>query len=382
MMLDRLYAAGGYRWRNGEGPVVRTAHRLFDVMAARRPVWVESPSGDGMVQLAYAGLPEGVHLTLPFLEHRRAPAAGAVRTSVRRRWGSLLAAPTAEHTDLAVTGYDIHHARHLPQARSLTLPFRLALTVPLGDKADVLGRVSRKDRQQFVRQRQCRTWTLEVATREADFAYFYDHMHAPTMQVRHGESTRSERRAIAHTEIFRKGVLFFLSHSGEPVAGALCRLEPTTGILTLRLVGVADGNPAHYRGGTYTALFIHVLEWAAHQGMASVDLGGCEPFISKGTFQFKRKLHPVVTMPGNHFRHKRLRVTVLRDTEPVRRFLIDNPMIALDDRGGFVAVYFHDGRRPPRADLPWRTAGIAQAQHVDLDSFLHSGPRRPSAPFP
>ncbi|MER5432306.1 GNAT family N-acetyltransferase [Streptomyces sp. NPDC002588] len=380
MMVDRLWTTSGYLWRNGEGALIRGAHRSVDAVTSRHAVWVESRGADGTPNLVYAGLPEGIHLTLPFLEQQTGSASAAARTSSRRRWDSLSTEAAGSDADLVITGHDTRHARHLPQARSLTLPFRVSLVVALGDGTDVLQRVSRKDRQQFARQQRSSRWNLEVAGTDADFAYFYDRMHMPTMRARHGGSARSEGRAIARAEIFRKGMLFFLRQSGERVVGALCRVKPAGKTLVLRLVGVADGDPAHYRGGTYTALFLHVLQWAAQHGMARVDLGGCEPFISKGTFQFKRKFHPEVVLPANHFRHKRLRVTVVRDTEPVRRFLVENPMIALDTRNRLTAVYFHDGRRPARAGLPWRTAGMASAVHLDLDTFLHPDGAAPLPP--
>lgn len=382
MTLDRLWTTGGYLWRNGEGALIRGAHRSADAVASRRAVWVESRGADGAPDLVYAGLPEGVRLTLPFLEQQRGTASETTRVSSVRRWDRLSAEVARSDTDLVITGYDTRRARHLPRARSLTLPFRVSLVVALADGTDVLRRVSRKDRQQFVRQQGSGRWTLEVASGETDFAFFYDRMHVPTMRARHGDGTRSEGRAVARAQIFRKGVLFFLRQSGERRAGALCRVTPGSGTLVLRLVGVADGDPAHYRGGTYTALFLHVLQWAARHGMARVDLGGCEPFISKGTFQFKRKFHPETVLPANHFRHKRLRVTVVRDTEPVRRFLVANPVIALDARNRLTAVYFHDGRQPTPASLPWRTAGVESAVRVDLDTFLRPvgaapPPRRP-----
>ncbi|MFI0983628.1 GNAT family N-acetyltransferase [Streptomyces sp. NPDC021093] len=371
MRVDRLWTTGGYLWRNGEGALIRSAHRSVDAVTSRRAVWVKSRGGDGAPSLAYAGLPEGIHLTLPFLEQRRGAAAETVRISSRHRWDRLSAEMAGSDTDLVVTGYDTRRARQLPQARSLTLPFRVSLVVALGDGTDVLQRVSRKDRQQFARQQRSSRWTLEVADSDADFAYFYDRMHMPTMRARHGDSARSEGRATAHAEIYRKGALFFLRQSGERVVGALCRVQPAGRTLVLRLVGVADGDLAHYHGGTYTALFLYVLQWAARNGMARVDLGGCEPFISKGTFQFKRKLHPEVVLPANHFRHKRLHFTVVNDTEPVRRFLVENPVIALDAQNRLTAVYFNDSRRSGRTRLPWRTAGMASAVNLDLDTFLH-----------
>jgi hypothetical protein len=373
MTLGRLHATAGYHWRNGESWLVRSAHRALDVRSAVRPIYVKSASpSQSLPSLAYLGIPDGVHYTLPFLEQCRATSGdpGGTDSSVRGGQDPIEATSGPQQADLLVIGHDARWTRRLPRTGCLRLPFRVGLIVPLDARQDVLQRVSRKDRQQFRRQRDRQVWHLESAGRNADFDYFYDRMHLPTMALRHGVDTRSERRDSAYASIFRRGRLFFLRQSGERVVGALCRLEPRAGTLVIRLVGVRDGDLVHYRQGTYMALFIHLLEWATARGLARVDLGGCEPFLNKGTFRFKRKLHPHVGLPSNHFRHRRLCLTVTRDTRAVRDFLVNNPPIAIGADGRLRAVYFYDTERPPRTDLPWRTAGISEARYVGLDKFL------------
>jgi hypothetical protein len=338
-----------YAWHNSGSPWLVRAHVLADAAAALRPS-VTVSRGDDLV-LAYGGVRHGLTHVLPFLEQRRGTPSR--HTTRRTTWRELAAGTAAPEADLLAVG----HQRDLPAPRhALAMPFRIVLGVPVGpDPGEVPARLARKARQQHARELRSRARTLEVATGEADFHRFYDEMHRPTMANRHGD---------ALVCLFRRGKLFFLCESGQRVAGMLCRLEGRT--LVLRLAGVAEGSEEPYKVGTYMALYVLILQWAAANGLDFVDLSGSEPFLSKGIFQFKRKMRPLVSLPGNHFRHKRLLLHVRRDRPAVRDFLVANPVLT----AGFEAVHFHDDDRPPRTDLRWETPGVTGQRLVHLDEFL------------
>ncbi|WP_328967339.1 GNAT family N-acetyltransferase [Streptomyces sp. NBC_00239] len=372
-----------YAWNNSAAPLVVRAHALT-AAAARPSVTVSRPTGGpdgGSPTLAYGGLAHGLTHVLPFLEQRR--GAGAQHSRRRTTWAELADGRAATGADLLAVGLLRRAAPRTAPRHCLLLPFRISLSVPVGpDPQEVVQRLSRKARQQHARELRSRDRTLEVATSEADFHSFYDGMHRPTMRNRHRDAARSEERRSALVCLFRRGVLFFLRESGRRVAGMLCRLEGAT--LVVRLAGVEAGGEEPYRSGTYMAMYVLILQWAAEHGLTRVDLSGCEPFLSKGIFQFKRKMHPEVTLPDNHFRDKRLMLRVLRDTPEVRDLLTANPVLAYDTTGGALeAVYFHDADRPARTDLRWQCPGVSGQRAVDLDEFLdglpRSTPRTPAA---
>ncbi|MEU5716243.1 hypothetical protein AB0G71_10715 [Streptomyces sp. NPDC020403] len=366
--MSALWDGLGYRWRNGDGRVVLGAHRAVDALRGIRPASLVSHTAEGELAIGCRGPAASVGLTLPFLEERREPHAGP---AARRTTG---AAGHAGTPDLLVIACTAAGARRLPDHRALLLPLRLSLQVPVGGGTAPLARVSAKDRGHYRRQRTRRAWVLERSTSAADFTFFYDRMHRPTMAHRHGAAARSEPRRSAYSCIFRQGALLFLRDSGTRVAGMLCRWEPARRKLVIRLAGVLNGDTAHYRSGVSMALYIEVLDWAARHGADVVDLGGCEPFLSKGTFQFKRKIHPEVSLPTNHWGGQRVWLRARRDSEPLRDFLVSNPPVAVDGRGLLRPVYFHDHDRPPRTELRWRTPGLAEPRFVDLDQFLAGTP--------
>ncbi|MEV2278198.1 GNAT family N-acetyltransferase [Nocardiopsis sp. NPDC049922] len=348
-----------------------------DTAASFRPRVTYSVPVTGDPVLAYGGLSEGLTYVLPFLEQRR--GLPSRRYEHHTSWAELTRGSAAPGADILAVGYPGPRVPVVPPSHALLLPFRVSLTVEVGsDPAEVLRRVSRKARQQHNRELRSRARSLEVTAEDADFDGFYDNMHQPTMDRRHGEAARSEPRESARACILRRGRLFFLCESGRRVAGMLCRLEGRT--LTVRLAGVDGGDENAYQSGTYMALFIMILQWAAEHRFTRVDLSGGEPFLSKGTFQFKRKMHPEVTLPANHFRDKRLLLRVCRDNDAVRDFLVANPVLAFTENGDLEAVYFHDVDRSPRLDLRWRSPGVERYRLVDLDGFLAGLPAGPVTP--
>ncbi|RJQ84672.1 hypothetical protein [Amycolatopsis panacis] len=356
-----------YAWNNSADPRIVRAHSLVDAVAGVRPAVVRSAGSPDAPVLAYGGLSRGVIHVLDFLEQRRGGVPA--RTEHRSTWPELAHADAVSETDILAVGMPVRRTPAPLPAHSVLAPLRITLSVPIGrDFEPVLRRIARKARQQYARELVARERTLEVASSAVDFDHFYDGMHRPTMAVRHGAAARSVSRRTAWACLFRRGVLFFLCESGRRTAGMLCRLDGRT--LVIRLAGVEGGGSTAYESATYLALYIMIFQWATGRGVTRVDLSGCEPFLSKGLFQFKRKMHPEVALPANHFGEQRLLLRVLRDRPPVRDFLVANPMLAMFSEDGFEAVYFHDDQRPARLDLRWECPGVSGKRLVHLDEFL------------
>ncbi|MFE7114593.1 hypothetical protein ACFU99_04115 [Streptomyces sp. NPDC057654] len=135
-------------------------------------------------------------------------------------------------------------------------------------------------------------------------------------------------------------------------------------------MGVEDGAERHYVSGAFKSIYHLLIGWAAENGVRRLDLQGTEPFLSKGTFQWKRRLGSRVIVPPNHFGDKRLWLQVCQDIPAVRDFLVVNPTLAKTADGLLEAIYFHDEQRPPQFDFSARTPGVDRARHVDLDEYL------------
>jgi hypothetical protein len=366
-----IVAQSVFAWRTSTRPALVRTRLAWDDAHLRRATSIRS-TVSGSITLGYAGLPEGASHVVPFMEEQAARGGAVHRHTRTVPWADVMA-PSG--VDLLAIGAPAARIRPLMSAHDLLLPFRIELVVTVvPDAAAMRAQVSRKERQRVARQRRDLGWTLEHATATEDFEWFYEHVHLPTMRRRHGVATRSLEREIAFQCVFRRGFLFFLTEGRERIAGMLCLFNRRTRTLTLRLTGVTHGAQAHYGTGAFAALYVLILEWAATHGVRAVNLSGCEPFLSKGIFQFKRKLHPRVVRPADHFGAKRLLLRVVRDTPVVRDFLVANPVIAETPGGGMEAVYFHDDQRQARLDLRWEGTGLSAARLTHLDSFLRATP--------
>jgi hypothetical protein len=154
------------------------------------------------------------------------------------------------------------------------------------------------------------------------------------------------------------------------VAGVLARLEDGGRTLWMRLLGVLDGAGEHYRSGAVKAVYYLTMEWAAEHGVTRVNFSGGDPFPGQGVYQFKRRLHPTVAHPVDHFRNRRVYLRATRDTPAVRDFLVATPMITVDGSDRIVATHFFDSTRPPRTDIRADGPGVHGARAIDLDEFL------------
>ncbi|WP_158895677.1 GNAT family N-acetyltransferase [Amycolatopsis anabasis] len=369
-------ARARYVWHNSGSATVRRARRLLD---SRRPVRTALLSQGSPISgpsFAYTGLPIGELNVLALLERRRRALTGAAssRVSTSVCWSALRRGEFPD-ADLVLVGGEDSRVRQLPRRQAFVLPFRVHLVVATDIDAETLrSRISKRERWEFARNRRLYDWEWEEDNSLRALRWFHDHLHVPTMRARHPEDSRTESLVVAERSILRSGRLFFLRENGNRVAGVLCHHPGERAVLTTRLLGVLDGDPAHYDSGAFKAVYHLLLEWACARGLPAVDFYGTEAFLSKGIFQWKRKFFPAVVLPPNHFSTKRIHLTVRRDTAKVRDFLVANPFLQLTPDGRLQPVYFHDTARPITTAVSAKTRDIAPTRHVDLDAFFDHTP--------
>ncbi|MFK0203854.1 GNAT family N-acetyltransferase [Streptomyces lavendulae] len=360
-------------WRRLENPLADKVRAWALDHSVTTTLWV-CRGADGLT-LAYAGPRDGLtHLTA-FLRQRAESlpgSAGPATTRVSRVERSRMLQECARlGADLVFVGGSPATVARLPRHRSFILPFRVHQVVSTADGTGWRDRVSASERRQHRRNALRHGYRLEVSRDDADFAYFYDRMHEPTMRERHGPSARSMDRDTAYHSLFRPGgLLFFVRDGTRRVAGALAAMDRDGRRLTGRLIGVLDGEDQHRRRGALAAVYHLQLQWAAATGVTAVDLSGSEPFLSKGTWQFKRKLGAAVVLPPDRYGGLRLWLHIARDTPAVRDFLHRNPVLAVDGPEAFEALYFHDeSRAPVTSSLAAACPGLTGVRLVDLSGL-------------
>jgi hypothetical protein len=365
-----------YRWDH-DGGAWAAAHHLSDSAPGSEHLESLLTRAQPQLVVAYRGFAAGGRHVVPFLGEQMGRSGEPV-TLTEERVPGWRRPRTAPEADILFTGCP-SRAAAFPAGRSLVLPFRIQQLLEVVPDAEVMAKkISRNERRKFASLRRKHDWSWESATSLADLKFFYERMHLPTMSLRHGEATRSaDWDTIVHC-LFRRGVLFFVTEGGKRVAGVLCRYDDGGRTLRTRLLGVLDGDETHYRSGAVKAVWYLAMEWAVGNGIRLIDMSGGEPFPGKGVFQFKRRLHPLTTLPTDHFGAKRLRLQVLKDTDAVRDFLVHTPMITVDAAGKLTTVHFFDADRPPHTRIAGTGPGLEASREIDLDTFLAG--LRPATP--
>ncbi|GAA1997094.1 GNAT family N-acetyltransferase [Catenulispora subtropica] len=371
--LVRRWTEARYQWRSGEGWWATLRARCSS-LPGRRFVHTEMVAGDGSVRVTYAGFPEGRTYVVPYLTELLASLPGEV--SVREHapvswsWIRERVRQPAADAGLLVVGCSRERAHALPADRALMLPFRVHMLLDVDEGTKTHKSVSPNERRQFAKMRREHEWDCEVGTTEADFDFFYQRMHRPTMELRHGERARSVDRAIARHSLFHRGVLLFVREAGVRVAGVLCRLDEGGTLLRMRLLGVLDGDETHYQSGAVKAVYYLAAEWAADNGVRRIDFSGGDPFPAQGVFQFKRRFRPTIAQPRDHFGGRRVYLRLGQDSPALRDLLVRAPLMTVDAAGRLVGTHFADGARPARTGVRTDGTGVHSTQVLDLDEFL------------
>jgi hypothetical protein len=361
-----------YQWANAPG-LWATAHQRWASMPFRRYVHRICTAAHRPLSVAYQGFPEGLTYVLPYLLDRQQAVAGPVTVSDRPlgTWRSLHRRAADADVDILVTGCSAGRAASLSQERTVVLPFRVRLLLEVQpDRDAMLARVSGDERRQFRKLHRKHEWEVEVGGEVGDLEFFYE--HRPTMASRYGDEARSADWATALWCLFRNGVLLFVTEGGKRVAGALCRLDDGGATLGMRLLGVLDGDKTHYRSGAMKAVYYLTMDWAVRNGVTLLDFSGSDPFPGKGVFQFKRRFHPTVVLPADHYGGRRVLLDVVRDSAAVRDLLAATPMLVVDEGGQLAAEHFYDRDRPMRSDIRWTCPGVRDNRAIDLDEFFNN----------
>lgn len=361
----------GYAWRNSGHPLLSRLRVAWDTRSWARFPAVRSDIGG--VSISYSGVPEGLAYALEFTEQRRESSAEeiAVRERATLKGWQLTHPPRLPGADIVIVGTSTAKAERLPVNASLIMPIRVHFILDFDRDFDrIHSSASKGARRDFRQKSRQHDWSFGIERDPAWFEYFYDRMYRATMSKRYEARARTESRESAYECLFRSGVLFHLSMDGERIAGHLCHWDPRSGVLTSRLLGVLDGADKYYAAGALKVMYFLLIEWAAGNGVRRLDFQGTEAFLSKGTYQLKRRFGTRVVLPPNHFGGKRLWLQVRRDTAEVRDFLVDNPVLTEGTDGSLEAVYFHDNQRAARIDYRAESPGVGRIRLVELDEFL------------
>ncbi|MGF6154571.1 hypothetical protein [Pseudomonas fluorescens] len=319
--------------------------------------------------IIYLGVKEGLIYIAPFVEQRFFEHSSIEQegTLELTQLGSFLQQTQADMIFLMLPGDTI---RQCCRSGDIVGVSRIHQEVDVSCGWEyVLSQLSHRENKRRVRSVEL-GFHFDVSFEDQDFYYFYRAMHVPTMNARYGCFARSVQEQDAYQELFKRGVLFRVYQGDEWVAGSVSHIEESTRTLNARLIGVKEGAAVYRDNGAQNYVYHSILEWAAtQQSIDRVDFQGCEPFLSKGTFQYKKRFGTRAVIPDNAFGHWRLLIRVQTLGASTRQFLTNNPLLGEDKEGGLQAQYFFDAKHAVRSDIPFASKGIDSKVCHNLDQW-------------
>lgn len=305
-------------------------------------------SGGKPLSIAFAG-PADLKETV--LKRAFAPGAVERRLGAIPVWlSSQAVGERAPGADLVIRRVPAHYEGFGGKDVLARLPAWVRMQIDLKDEAclsrgkEKLARLRGKARKAG--------FTFAISDRDADFAEFYDRLHAPYVRDRHGEGasvqSREETLGKLRTCAWR---LLTVRSGGELVAAGTVEFDgPTARFWQL---GVRDGDPALLTAGAADAVYAFVMTEARERGCEVLHLGHSRPFARDGVLEYKRMLGAYV-LNARDERRGSLELSLRRLTPGLGDFLAENPMIAFEEDGRYRLYGFvRGGRQEARERAEW-----------------------------
>lgn len=323
------------------------------------------------VSFSYFGITPGLKYIQPFVQNKLIRDGAIVTRKSTIHPSSLKKYYESCESDLIIVAVDKETVFSLYTPDTFIMPFRIHQIVnTFAGWEQVQKSISKRELKRSQKQKEQYNLDYYISYNDEDFFRFYDTMHKPTMDVRFGKFARSVERNEAYEQLFKKGLLFLVTHDGVPISGSVSQIDKEKNWLNARLIGVLNGDSKYRKMGGQNYVYHSILHWACNEGNIDVvDFQGCEPFLTKGTFQYKKRFGTHAILPPNEFYDKRLLVKANFESDAVNEFLINNPVMLIDKDDNLGAGYFYNAKSEPRLDIPYNSPGFKYHRLIDIDKI-------------
>jgi hypothetical protein len=179
-----------------------------------------------------------------------------------------------------------------------------------------------------------------VVTRDVfQLENFYYNMYVPYIKKVFGDRAYICDYSEIKRDFIKQTVykdLLLIKKDNDYIAG--CLLDYKQKWAKLCSLGVKDGSLNYIDDGAIGAIYYFSIEYFEKCGFNRVNLGSSRSFLKDGVLQFKKKWKPALSRHEN----KRFMVKMLRETEGLKGFCINNPFIYEDASGLNGAVFVED----------------------------------------
>ncbi|MBD3245494.1 MAG: GNAT family N-acetyltransferase [Candidatus Omnitrophica bacterium] len=190
-----------------------------------------------------------------------------------------------------------------------------------------------------VRSVQKRGYRYEFVKNKELLRFFYDHMYLPHIRQRFSEETVIKPFAELR-RVMRRGGLFLIKDGNRYVSGAV--IECVRRVFHPMFLGVLNGDRGLVKRDALSALYYFYFRYAAEHGFHTIDLGLSRPFLNDGILQYKAKWDAVISF--DPCRANVFAIRVRRFTPPVKRFLLNNPLMSLRRKQLYGHIWIEPGQ--------------------------------------
>lgn len=320
------------------------------------------------VSFAYCGIDEGLVYIMPFVQN------GLLKQNIKiKKKNNILVEELGDYiksatVDLLIVAADKKIIEQIYDDDYILMPFRVHQIVDTYEGWEkVKSLMSHRELQRSAKLKIKNNFSYFITNKDEDFFNFYKTMHKPTMDKRHGEFARSVEITTAYEDIFKKGLLFLITQNDIIVSGSVSQVDKEKNWLNTRLIGILNGDDQYRLNGAQNYVYHAILHWASTVGNINVvDFQGSEPFLTKGTFQYKKRFATEVILPPNKFYDKRLLVKANFKSDSIRNYFIDNPVMLVDKNDNLGVGYFYDNQHSPKLDIPYECPGFSYKKLIDI----------------
>ena len=197
---------------------------------------------------------------------------------------------------------------------------------------------------------------------------FYYDMFLPTLSNRIGTTdmlTPSFMWLNCLIEI--RYELMMISSEGTYVCGGFFYLDSDKGFL--RYSGVLEGQLSFIKKRTSNAIYYFFILEAFKRKIKKISFGGARPFFNDGLFQYKRKWGMKVE-PNDLFKEI-FGLQIVRESEPLKQFLIHNPFVGMNEKKELIGFVFVDKKTYTDAmshqlEKKYQTSGVNRLRFIKL----------------
>ena len=161
---------------------------------------------------------------------------------------------------------------------------------------------------------------------QSDWRNFYENMYVPYISSRFSDASV----ILPYSEMFDDRVpreLLLIRKNNKIIAGAVLNYWPNSP--SMGWFGVINGDFNHVREGVFQAAYYFSAMKIRAMGFKGMNIGGSRPIINDGVTMHKIRMLAKVSYGYDYPANENLLMVLLRDTDGLRDFLLNNQIVGL-----------------------------------------------------